>query len=275
MTMIRSRTSRAAVGVVALMALTALGAGAKMRSATAAGPYGPDTCLWGFVWRDGRPGDHVCVTPATRSQTAADNAAGPSRVQPGGGPWGPDSCQGGFVWRSAWSGDHVCVVPATRTQAANDNAAGPSRRAIDLFSVTRPSTDTDIDMASGDVGGGQPTLEMNPNGAYTFRGHLHNYSVIAGYNLSVTCAVKLRDGNALTFSATGHVGSDSFLIAGSPDFNWNISGTSAQVANRWAAIPRDTFGATTCRSHADFDLAGLISQIRNVAGIVGAIIAIV
>jgi len=34
---------------------------------------GPDTCLEGYVWREAVAGDHVCVTPETRDQTAEDN----------------------------------------------------------------------------------------------------------------------------------------------------------------------------------------------------------
>jgi hypothetical protein len=37
------------------------------------GPYGADTCLSGFVWRDSFEGDHVCVTPETRSKVVEDN----------------------------------------------------------------------------------------------------------------------------------------------------------------------------------------------------------
>jgi hypothetical protein len=49
-----------------------------------AADYGPDTCLNGFVWREAYPGDHVCVTPATRSQAAANNAqAAAHRNAPG------------------------------------------------------------------------------------------------------------------------------------------------------------------------------------------------
>ena len=32
-------------------------------------------CIQGYVWRQARPQDHVCVTPQTRAQTAKDNAA--------------------------------------------------------------------------------------------------------------------------------------------------------------------------------------------------------
>jgi len=44
--------------------------------------YGADTCKEEFVWREAFSGDHVCVAPAVRSQTAADNAAAPGRTYP-------------------------------------------------------------------------------------------------------------------------------------------------------------------------------------------------
>jgi len=83
-------------------------------------------CLQGYVWREARSTDRVCVTPQVRSETWADNAAAPSRWV--NGPFGPHTCITGYVWREAFSGDDVCVVPARRTQAANDNAAAASRR---------------------------------------------------------------------------------------------------------------------------------------------------
>ncbi|MBJ7338586.1 MAG: hypothetical protein JHC64_12875, partial [Mycolicibacterium sp.] len=91
-------------------------------------PYGPDTCIQGFVWREARSGDTVCVTPDVRSQTAAQNAAAAANKEPNGGAYGPNTCKQGFVWRDAFGGDQVCVVPAVRDQAATDNAAAASRR---------------------------------------------------------------------------------------------------------------------------------------------------
>jgi hypothetical protein len=85
-----------------------------------------DTCLDGYVWRQAIPSDHVCVTPAVRSQAAADNAAAPTRINPSG-PFGPNTCKNGFVWREAYTNDVVCVTPATRSEAAADNAAANSR----------------------------------------------------------------------------------------------------------------------------------------------------
>ena len=94
-----------------------------------------DRCKQGYVWREARPSDHVCVSGTVRAQTRADNAAADSRRQPGGGRFGRDTCRQGYVWREAFAGDHVCVVPARRTQAREDNARADDRRnpARDVF----------------------------------------------------------------------------------------------------------------------------------------------
>src|SRR4051794_17008504 len=77
-------------------------------------------CLQGWVWREARPGDQVCVTGATRTQTAADNSVRASRWV--NGPFGPHTCLQGYVWREAYPGDDVCVTGDVRAQAATDNA---------------------------------------------------------------------------------------------------------------------------------------------------------
>jgi hypothetical protein len=100
-------------------------------------PYGPDTCIQGFVWREAQSGDTVCVTPATRDTTAQDNAAAAGRVDPGGA-YGPNTCKQGFVWREAYGGDVVCVTPATRSQAASDNSAAASRKAANAPAAAPP-----------------------------------------------------------------------------------------------------------------------------------------
>src|SRR6516164_288550 len=87
--------------------------------ATAQRASASGACIQGFVWREADPTDHVCVTPQTRAQTAADNAA-PGRMNPKG------MCIQGFVWREADPTDHVCVTPQTRAQAAADNSAAAS-----------------------------------------------------------------------------------------------------------------------------------------------------
>ena len=85
-----------------------------------------ERCLMGYVWREARAGDKVCVTPAVRTQVAADNAVARTRwVQ---GPYGPHTCISGYVWREAFKGDDTCVTPSQRTQAASDNNNAALRR---------------------------------------------------------------------------------------------------------------------------------------------------
>lgn len=91
-------------------------------------PYGPDTCIQGFVWREAIPSDHVCVTPDTRSQTWYDNSQAGARRDVFGA-YGSDTCIQGFVWREAFAGDRVCVTPDTRAKARYDNSVAAYRRA--------------------------------------------------------------------------------------------------------------------------------------------------
>jgi len=260
------RTISKAVLVAATFALVAGMFSLGTPRAEAAGPSGPDTCLWGFVWREANVSDHVCVPPATRSQTWTDNSLAASRRSPNGGPYGPDTCKQGFVWREAFAGDHVCVTPATRSQAAADNAAGPSRRALDTF--TRSGS-----FSSANCVWGNDALDLNPNGSFSFRGHLTNDCVIP-YDLTVACVVRLRDGSGLSFSESGSIGATIFSRA---NHDWNKTGISAQIANNWAKIGRNaaTDGSTQCRLDYSLDVGAVIGALKDAAGIAGAIIAIV
>ena len=87
-------------------------------------------CLNGYVWRQAYPGDYVCVTPASRMQAAADDAAAVSRVAPGGGLFGTYTCRQGYVWRQVVPTDYVCVTPGVRSQAAYDNSRAGDRTAL-------------------------------------------------------------------------------------------------------------------------------------------------
>jgi hypothetical protein len=98
-------------------------------TAAHAQPARSDACRPGYVWREALPGDHVCVTPATREQAAQDNSQADTRRQPAGGAYGPNTCLDGYVWREARPGDVVCVKPETRAQTAADNREAAARRA--------------------------------------------------------------------------------------------------------------------------------------------------
>jgi hypothetical protein len=127
----RLATQKAAAAKAAADKLTADKAAADQvaaaRRAAQVGAHRDGVCLSGFVWRDARPGDKVCVTPVMRAQVAGENGGAASRRQPGGGAYGPNTCRAGLVWREAYVGDVVCVTPVSRQQAAADNAAAASR----------------------------------------------------------------------------------------------------------------------------------------------------
>ena len=118
-----------ASGGVLTATMIAFGAGVGATPAAAAETsVHPDTCKSGYVWRDARPGDHVCVTPATRSQAQYDNSQAANRIASYGGSYGSTTCKSGYVWREAFAGDHVCVTPSTRSQAQYDNGQANYRR---------------------------------------------------------------------------------------------------------------------------------------------------
>jgi hypothetical protein len=84
-------------------------------------------CQVGFVWREARLSDHVCVTPQSRARVANENLTAGSRLNPGGGAYGPNTCRPGYVWREAFAGDLVCVEPQIRTAVREENALASSR----------------------------------------------------------------------------------------------------------------------------------------------------
>ncbi len=108
-------------------------------------------CLQGYVWRQAYSGDYVCVTPATRTQAAADNAAAVSRVQQGGGAYGQYTCQQGYVWRQVVPDDYTCVTGGTRSQAVYDNSQVNNRVALLSLWVTDWYPSSDSTSCSGDV----------------------------------------------------------------------------------------------------------------------------
>ena len=106
-----------------LMAFGVIAAGMSVESSIAQ-DY---TCISGYVWREARASDLVCVPPQTRSRTKADNAAAPGRWDPNG-YLGRYTCKSGYVWREAFAGDAVCVTPARRSAVARENAEAALHR---------------------------------------------------------------------------------------------------------------------------------------------------
>jgi hypothetical protein len=92
----------------------------------AALPYGPATCLSGFVWRAAASTDLVCVPPEARDRVAEENATAAERWR--GGAEGRRSCKRAYVYREAYPGDDVCVTRESHDLVAEEDALGPSRR---------------------------------------------------------------------------------------------------------------------------------------------------
>ena len=87
-----------------------------------------DRCLDGFVWREARQDDHVCVTPQSRRRVARENRLAVARRELHGGAYGPETCVSGFVWREAYAGDTVCVTPSVRSLVKEENRQAEARR---------------------------------------------------------------------------------------------------------------------------------------------------
>jgi hypothetical protein len=90
-------------------------------------PSGEDVCASGYVWREARRADHVCVTPESRALVREENSGAPQRWT--AGAYGPHTCIQGYVWREAFQGDDVCVTPQRRDQVREENHVAISRRA--------------------------------------------------------------------------------------------------------------------------------------------------
>ncbi len=203
-------------------------------------------CLQGFVWRKAYSGDYVCVTPATRSQAAADNAAAVSRVQPGGGAYGEYTCLQGYVWRQVVPDDYTCVTPAVRAQAAYDNSQAGSRVALLSLWVsdwTPPSQSTQS--CSGDVCTTTDGGWTGPN--FQINGDLFNFG-------PVVLQVRSSSGTVLwstTVTATTYTGfpggalyaqtpiGDCSAVPGTTDNDYVIAYDT--VSGRWSGeLPIDS-----------------------------------
>ena len=97
-------------------------------------------CKSGFVWRDAKDGDGVCVTPEERSEAKLQNANAANNRRPGGGSYGPNTCRDGYVWREAFANDVVCVTPTERQKAHQQNALNAQRSTASAPPPPRPTT---------------------------------------------------------------------------------------------------------------------------------------
>jgi hypothetical protein len=123
----------------------------------------PDTCVSGFVWREARNGDTVCVTPDMRATIAQQNSTPGANKDPNAGS-GPQSCSQGYVWREAFNGDTICVTPDFRAQVLADNGAAASRVAAN--EAPPPAGKRDVVLELNGSGTGYATTDPAKGSPY-------------------------------------------------------------------------------------------------------------
>lgn len=246
------------------LVLTAAATASLVAASPAQAAPSPDLCVSGYVWREARAGDKVCVYPSVRQQAWNDNAQAHLRRNPSG-PYGPNTCISGYVWRNAFPNDYVCVYPSVREQATYDNSQAYYRR-LNSGVVAHAN----ITFGGGVPVGGWANLTVFGDGSYNFSGHLHD-SGATSYDTGVVFALRASNGTVFTFSNTGKVhGTFSF---GSRDHDWNVSGVNPALASAWESVNRGN--TWQMRARASLDLVGMFNDIKTVIGFVQQVVAVV
>jgi hypothetical protein len=223
-------------------ATVAAGVAALPGTAHAAGPAGPDSCLYGYVWRDTAPWDHVCVEPSSRDQAWFDNGEAWARVEPGQGDW----CRAGFVWREAWDGDHVCVTPDVRDRTWDENARAANRRALDHWSYDWGPVQLGV-RGNGFVEG-LMVIHLEPSGGYVFHGRMRNTATTARM-AGFSCQMRLRDGSTVSWEVLGYMaGGIGGHVGRDQTAEWYSAGSHPWIAEHWTAVdwsaPDCSFGGS-------------------------------
>lgn len=240
---------------------------------------GPVACLPGYVWREAVPNDYVCVTPATRSQTAYDNSQKALRLRPIHARF--YGCVQGYVWRDAAPVDFVCVTPATNSQAAYDNSQAAYRQ-VRMVTGTVPSITFNHGVP---VGSSRPiTVTLYSDGREYFRGRMHD-SGWTSYDYGVSLVWRATD-RYFVVTHTGHVkGTEECGLcpgsSGSRDDSWPNSNRpqhNSAVASDWANISRGSLSRWVAYANIDWgpitdDLNSFIGDLQAIAPVVTAIFA--
>jgi hypothetical protein len=254
----RPRLRHVLTGLLAV----AVAAAATVNTSTPASAqsiFGPDTCLYGYVWREATPADHVCVTSARRDTVAYENQLSPLLKNPSG-PFGPESCKDGWVWREATASDRACVTSQSWTMVHNENATAGDRRAIDLYSYSSA-----VNKSEQGTFDWQFTLELSYTGAYTFRGYLENHRTLP-VDYVVACSMSTLDGRLITIAAKGTAKKDS-------KGTWTMNGTSGELANHWHAIPHGT--AHICHAETGVSIDTVVKRIQTIEKVVSGIAKVI
>ncbi|MGI5490918.1 hypothetical protein [Microtetraspora malaysiensis] len=145
---------------------------------------GPETCLQGYVWREARTSDLVCVTPEVRTRTAQENRTKAARWTDGA--YGPHTCLTGFVWREAFTGDDVCVPREIRDETLDANRTSSDRKVlarlwISTYQPNGPGTIPRIQVNGDHYNVGKVSIVFRYTNGQSYRGKYVKAVANAGY----------------------------------------------------------------------------------------------
>jgi hypothetical protein len=109
---------------------------------------------------------------------------------------------------------------------------------------------------------GWTEITANPNGDYSFSGHIHNSG---GVNIRFTLGAVLvsPSGNQYAFAVSNkRVDGFEVLIGRNRDYNWNQSANSPEVAKQWADFSKSVLGTKLVASSAVG--SGLTNFLKNI-----------
>jgi hypothetical protein len=164
-------------------------------------------------------------------------------------------------------GDMVAMW--TRTGASR----GTWTRRYTGANVERPITQKSYSAGSILLGQdvvGHAYLTVFSNGTYTFSVDFHDSSFWSSYDVDLTFSIVSASNVLYTFSYQGHV--SGWISPGPSDVSWSTSGSNPALAAGWADI---VDGTSFWHADTKWDLAALLTAIKNDAQTVAAIYAIV
>lgn len=118
--------------------------------------------------------------------------------------------------------------------------------------------------------GGYARIILRRDGSYTFGGHFHNSGLIC-FSESLAILIKTNSGEAFSFARAGSMGGT--LCSGQENDDWITEGKDPRIAQHWAELEA---GRTVhWNAHAGLDLGALIQTVKDAAGLVTDMIAVV
>jgi hypothetical protein len=118
--------------------------------------------------------------------------------------------------------------------------------------------------------GGRAHLTIRSDGSFVWSGHFHD-SGFPSFNVSIAWGVKDSQNQLYGFTDSGHTAGT--VEPGSRNHDWNITGKSDAIADRWAFIAaNNTWHAS---AHSGIDLGVIVKEVKDAVGVVTTVVSVV